>query len=165
MYLLSLAWLEISMCSMCSKCSMKPFYRLIQCIQYIDIKYVLHHVLQLAFRVPKGNIFEWLFALIILTNLLTYLLTHSLSYPKSRDAIASKKNNTHVSFIPISIHVLNYLHQSVIHHTSMTLILSCCNANIVMTHHDKLKFSWHENDEDKKSCFSIQRTDESLCEN
>ena len=29
-------------------------------IQYVDIKYVLHHVLQLALRVPKWNVFDWL---------------------------------------------------------------------------------------------------------
>ena len=29
-------------------------------IQYVDNKYVLHHVLQLALRVPKWNVFDWL---------------------------------------------------------------------------------------------------------
>ena len=52
----------------------------IDSIHSIDIQYVLHHALQYF------NVYS-LFALIILTYLLTFL--HS--YPKSRDAIASKK--------------------------------------------------------------------------
>ena len=33
------------------------FYFIFIVIQYVDVKYVFHHVLQLALRVPKWNVF------------------------------------------------------------------------------------------------------------
>ena len=82
-------------------------------IHSIDIQYVLHHALQLALRVPKWNVFYRfntfnrhsiciapcfaIFQCIFIVCLnhsyfLSYLLTYLHSYPKSRDAIASKND-------------------------------------------------------------------------
>ena len=73
-------------------------------IHSIDIQYVLHHALQLALRVPKWNVFYRFntfnihsiciapcFA-IFQCIFIICLSDHRHSYPKSRDAIASKNS-------------------------------------------------------------------------
>ena len=79
---------------------MKHFYNLIQCrYQYVDIKYVLRHVLQ-YFNVYSMYI-QYIFNIHSIyiqcyqyTGYLAYAnsLTFLLSYLHSRDAIASKKS-------------------------------------------------------------------------
>ena len=85
-------------------------------IQYVDIKYVLHHALQLALRDPNET-FLYIQAFnihsidiqYVLHHALQYfnvyslfvrlmILTHLLSYPNSRDAIASK-NTSPIQFL------------------------------------------------------------------
>ena len=74
-------------------------------IHSIDIQYVLHHALQLALRVPKWNVFYRFntfnrhsiciapcFAIFQCIFIIWLNHTHLLSYPHSRDAIASKND-------------------------------------------------------------------------